>query len=357
PIVITRKRKHQQDEEVIDGIRVYRLTAPFLPPFHLEIHKRFLQPFVNRIGEGVDLFHIHLPLVPDLRLPKPYVLTVHSSLIEDIRHYEQMTWKNRSKAVVTKSYYRMIYQRYLSDAREIITVSGTVAAELEKYYQMNNKRITILPNGVDSEFFKDHGFERQPAVLFAGRLGERKGLPDFIAAAERIHQRFPQVEFWIAGEGPLRLSLETQIQHSPLAKKVKFWGWCNRTQLQELFNRASVFVFPSRYEAAPLTLVEAMASGIPIVATPVGNVPDLLKHQENGMIVPPGEPERLASEVISLLENESLRRAIATNAQSLVEQNLTWKTIARKTLSLYERVLHPGTMQRSRKIVSEVIEE
>ncbi len=339
PVVITRKRPGQTAFQEIDGIAVHRITAPFVPPFHLAVHKVYLQPFLRELTSQIDLFHVHLPLVPYLTLLRPTVVTIHSSLIEDIRYYEQHTMAVRAKALLTNTYYRRIYRQYLKRADALITVSGTVASELNTHFGVSAAQLQVIPNGVDSGFFTAQRQEKNPVVLFVGRLGERKGLEDYLTAAEYIYGQLPETRFRIAGEGPLREKLERRISSAPFAKQVEFLGWCSREKLQSLLQSATVFVFPSRYEAAPLTLLEALSAGLPIVATPVGNAPDVLEHDRNALIVPPASPERISQSVLRLLQDTELRQRLGKNARNTVIKKLTWQRVSEQTLHVYQQIL------------------
>lgn len=337
--IVTRRRANEIEVDEFEGIAVYRVMAPFLPPFHLYLHSFFLRPLVSKLTSEVDLFHIHHPLVPVLHFNRPVVTTVHSSLIEDIKHYESRTFRNNVKAILTRTYYRSIIQRYLERSDTVITVSPSVLNELHKYYHPSDKTIEVIPNGIDTDFFSPGLPHNNQRVLFVGRLGERKGVDDFIAAAELIGRERRNVEFFIVGEGPLRSQLERKSASSLIAQQIHFVGWKSRTEIRELYRSSAVFVFPSWYEAAPLTLLEAMACGLPIVSTPVGNAHELIQHNRNGLLVQVGKPEQIAEQVILLLQNEKFRNELGKQARATVERQYSVGESCRRTLDVYTQVL------------------
>jgi len=337
--IVTRRRANEMEADEFEGIPVYRVMAPFLPPFHLYLHSFFLRPLLSKLTSQVDLFHIHHPLVPVLHLNRPVVATMHSSLIEDIKHYESRTLWNSVKAVVTTTYYRSIIQRYLRRSDTVIAVSPSVLNELHKYYGCVDNSTVVIPNGIDTDFFSPGRPHNNQRVLFVGRLGERKGVDDFVAAAKLIGRKYPNVEFLVVGEGPLRPQLERKAATSSIAQQIHFVGWKSRTEIRELYRSSAVFVFPSWYEAAPLTLLEAMACGLPIVSTAVGNAHELIQHNRNALLVQVGKPEQIAEQVILLLQNEKFRNELGKQARATVVRQYSVEESCRRTVDVYSQVL------------------
>jgi glycogen(starch) synthase len=147
----------------------------------------------------------------------------------------------------------------------------------------------VVPNAIDLRRFGQLGSARDVDVVFAGRLVHEKG-PDVLLAALR-HVRRP-LRVVVAGDGPCRSELVNYARRAGL--DVTFTGWLSATDLPALLSRAAVQVVPSRSEAQGIALLEGLAAGTPVVASRVGGIPEIVRHGENGWLVPPDDPLALA---------------------------------------------------------------
>jgi glycosyltransferase involved in cell wall biosynthesis len=267
------------------------------------------------------------------------VTTFHSSLIEDIKHYETSDARKRIKEFVTNTYYKSVLQRFLDRSQALTAVSSSVAVEIGRYFNRAGLHIPVIPNGVDTQFFEPTGKENGSRVLFVGRLSERKGIIDFMECAEIVHSYHPEAEFLVAGEGPMREALVQRAAKSSASARIHLLGWCSRVQLRDLYQSCSVFVCPSRYEAGPLTLLEAMSSGTSVVSTSVGEANEAIQDGYNGLLVQPAAPRDLAGAVIRLLDDHELRVTVGHNARETVIKRYTWSAAAALLLQVYAQVL------------------
>ena len=181
------------------------------------------------------------------------------------------------------------------------------------------KHLHLVPNGVDTEVFSARhprwGALRSrfglgadvPLVGFVGRLSWEKGPDVFLRAALAVHAARPDAHLILVGEGPMLAQLQSFIERFDLARNVHLAG--RQTAMPAVFAELDVVVSSSRSEAMPLAVMEAMASGRPVVACKVGAVPDLLQHGVTGWLVDEGDYEGLASRVLELLDDDALRAA------------------------------------------------
>ena len=185
------------------------------------------------------------------------------------------------------------------------------------------KETTIL-NGVDlTTFVPPSSSDAEQIVLFAGRLIANKGPDTFVEAARKVRHHQPKAQFWLAGEGPMRPKLERMAAGFP---NIRFLGL--RHDIPTLMRRARVFVRPSTLEGLPLAILEAMASGVPVVATDIPGNTDLVRHGLTGYLVRTGDAEGTSGAVVSLLEQEEQRLRMGAEARRWVESNCSWNTIA-----------------------------
>jgi len=145
-----------------------------------------------------------------------------------------------------------------------------------------------------------------------------KGLHHFVTVAKRISEQRTDIKFLMVGDGELRVQLEEQVHQLQLDSVVKMVGW--RRDVPELLEIFDVFLLTSLWEGLPRVLVEAMIVGVPIVATDVDGIAEVIRNGKNGYLVPPGDTAGMAQKLIELLENETLRRQMGATAKSLVQE-------------------------------------
>ena len=200
-------------------------------------------------------------------------------------------------------------------------------------------RARLIYNGVDpSPFAAIQPSERQGTlrVGLVGRLAPEKGVNLFLAAAARVLRVLPETEFVVAGEGPDRAMLEAMVQNLGVASKVKLVG---RVDGMPAFYKAlDVLVSSSRQEGLPVALLEAMASGLPIVATAVGEVPRLLRHRVSGILIPTEDVQVMAESIEALLRDGEARAQYGLAARQQILKNFSAERMSNDYLSVYRDV-------------------
>lgn len=162
-----------------------------------------------------------------------------------------------------------------------------------------------------------------------------KALHLFLEAAAQIGKAVPAVRFVMAGDGSLRPQLEALAEKLGIASRVRMLGW--RRDVPELLGAFDVFLLTSLWEGLPRSLVEAFLSGVPVVASHVDGVGELVEDGKNGFLAPPGDVDSLASSVVRLLTNESLRQTMANQARASVGEFSAEKMV-KDYSDLYEQV-------------------
>ena len=169
--------------------------------------------------------------------------------------------------------------------------------------------------------------ERDNLIGYIGRFSEEKGILNFVEAIPRILETRGEAAFLIGGDGQLRSQVEKHA--NKLSNKAKYAGWIFHNELPHYLNELKLLVLPSYTEGLPNIMLEAMACGTPVLATPVGSIPDVVKDGENGFIMKDNSAECIATNVIRALTHPNLEK-IATNARTLVEKEFTYeKAVAR----------------------------
>ncbi|MCP5099968.1 MAG: glycosyltransferase family 4 protein, partial [Chloroflexi bacterium] len=229
-----------------------------------------------------------------------------------------------------------------AQAETLTAVAGSVAQEL-KAYAIDPRTVHVLGNGVDTDmFFPTEQIQPNdnPYFLTVGRLAPRKGLQDLVRAAAIVTERYPTHRFLIAGEGPLRSEIEREIERRGLQGKVKLIGHLtDREKLIRLYQGAAAYVHAAHYEGLPTALLEGMACGRPVVTTAVSGALDVIKHGENGLLVPPHAPEKLAEAVMDVIAQPHLATLLGQNAHQTIEERYSWHVISRHFLTCYEALV------------------
>ncbi len=192
--------------------------------------------------------------------------------------------------------------------------------------------VRVAGNGVDtSRFYPDEsrrisaraalGVADRPVVGVFARLESQKDIPNLLAAAQLVHQEIPGTMFLLVGDGPLRIQLEQLSLALGLRAVVRFLGF--RRDTPDLMRAVDVVALSSVWEGMPVSVLEAMASAKPVVATDVGSVSDAVVNQETGLLVPPRSPQLLARALLSLLRNPEARQAMGQAGRQRVEKQFT----------------------------------
>ncbi len=164
--------------------------------------------------------------------------------------------------------------------------------------------------------------ERDNLVGYIGRLSQEKGILNFMEAISKVVETRGEATFLIAGDGQLRPHVEEYA--NKLNNKVEFVGWIPHDELPEYLNKLKLLVLPSYTEGLSNIMLEAMACGTPVLATPVGAIPDVIKDSDTGFIMENNSPECIAENIVRALDHPNLEQ-IAPNARSLVERDFTYE--------------------------------
>lgn len=237
---------------------------------------------------------------------------------------------------------RRIQGWFLRMAHRVAVNSEAVAEQLKRDGSAISAKVVVIPNGVDLERFvpaaRPVARSAEPVTIGAlANLRPEKGLEDLLEAAAVVLRARPDVRFVLWGEGPMRTDLERLITSLHLAGKVELPG---PTATPEAALRAlDIFVLPSRSESSSNALLEAMATGLPIVATRVGGTAGLIEHQRTGLLIPPRDPAALAQAIRCLLDDPVLSDRIRAEARAVVCSRFGSEQMLTRLEHLYEDVL------------------
>lgn len=204
---------------------------------------------------------------------------------------------------------------------------------LEEYSPVAARCINFIPSAVseaDIHLRKDTCLAEPIRLLYVGRLVPVKGLKYLFQALKDLVEHDLPLTLWLVGDGYHRPQLESLAADLRISEHVEFRGRIPFGQeLFRAYREADIFVLPSLSEGIPKTLLEAMASGLPIVTTRVGGIPDVVKDNETGLLVEPRSPEQLAQAIGSLIRDQNLRRRLISNGYAFVREHTVEKQAER----------------------------
>lgn len=228
----------------------------------------------------------------------------------------------------------------------IIAVSEGVKSLLIKG-GIRSEKIIIIHDGIDIEKFRKVRNNRYlynefdldskgPLVGMVAALSSTKDHQNFLEAAARVKEELSRVRFLVVGEGELRRELEYLTKKLELEKSVVFTGF--RNDIPQILSVLNLFVLSSRSEALPNSILDAMASGLPVVATKVGGIPEIVKDGVNGILVPPRDPRALARAIITLLKDKKRASRMGLAGQKIVKDFTVARMVA-KTEKVYRQLI------------------
>jgi glycosyltransferase involved in cell wall biosynthesis len=218
------------------------------------------------------------------------------------------------------------------------------------------KKIIRIANGIDLTPYEEaipaarrelHD-SNAPIVGLVGRLVQEKGCFEFVRAAAQVLPTFPEARFLLVGEGPERDSLEQLARDLQIDKSVVFAG--HRNDMPSVYASLAICVLPSFEEGMPMTLMEAMAAGRSVIATPVGQIPAMVDQETNGLLVNPGNVGELSSAMMRLLGDVVLRQRMGENGREKAQRLFSADSMARAYLNLYRHVLRGQTGEAVRSL-------
>ena len=316
-------------EERIDGIRVLRrgrwwdanLALALFAARHLR-HQRY-----DVILEDINKIPFFMPLV------------TRTPVVPVIPHLFGTTVFREANAVLGA--YVWLFERFIPlvyRSNRFVVISPSTRDDLVAR-GVPAERIAVALCGLDHGRYRLLGRARfaDPVIVHLGRLRRYKSVETVIRAMGPIRERLPRARLVVIGEGPHRPLLERETRRLGLAEAVEFRGYIGGEELVEFLNRAHLLVNPSPKEGWGLTVVEANACGLPVVASDRPGLRDSVRDGESGILVPFGDPEAFAEASLRILGDPALWERLSRGAIARVGE-LTWDRCARETLAVVERV-------------------
>jgi len=346
-VVVTHAHPGQAEEEEIAGVKIKRVKGwvlnhphrTFSPLLFCRCYKYILDEKFD-VVHGLDVYStMSLMVIPFARIFRiPCVLTCHT---------------------VMDSAFLIFLQRVLGFVFRVgdrLIAVSRASARFSRSLGFPERRITVVPNGVDLSYFnveidavamrEELDIGDEPLVVTASRLIKRKSPDLLVSAFARVLKVVPDAKLVIAGSGREEDNLSCQIKDLNIINSVFMVGELSKEKVAQLMAAADVFVLPSKMESFGLSLLEASATGVPVVCSNAGGVPEVFQDGFNALLYPPGDDNAMAKAIICLIQDKELAKTISTNAVETASR-FTWEMAAERTLQVYEEVLQENTSSRS----------
>jgi glycosyltransferase involved in cell wall biosynthesis len=344
--VFTTSIDSRESIEIYPNMRIHRNPTSFKIASANASFKLIYKP----LNYDLDIVHAHSPIpysdIPALLYAKrkkvPFVLTYQFD--------GQSTGGSFMRNAGVGFYNKFFINKVLSSADVIIATTEAYANE-SPFLKGYKDKIVIIPNGINIEEVTTIHTQEEcrnmlgllydaPIILFFGSLVRYKGPDVLLKAFKTVKKEFPKAKLIFAGRGEMFEELSNQALKLDLVKDVLFTGFVEEDKKPLYFKAADIFCLPSTTMAESFGIVnlEAMASGIPIVASDLGGIPDIVKDGVNGLLSTPGDIQNLADTLTSLMADAHLRRELGNNGKKLAV-HYSWDEIADKTEQLYREIL------------------
>ena len=293
-----------------------------------------------------DVVHDNQCLGPGLlslvRAGVPFVETVHHPITVD-RDLALESAETRWQRMTLHRWYSFIPGQIdvAKQMPSIITVSSSSKRDIAVQMGVSPERMSVVPVGVDHTRFRPlPHITRVPGRLFTTASADvpLKGLVPLLEALAKVRTERPDAHLVVVGKPRDGSAVPDTIDRLGIADAVRFEHAVSDERMVELYAEAEVAVVPSLYEGFSLPAVEAMSSGVPLVATTGGAIPEVVGTSgDTARLVPPGDPGALAGAVVELLEDRELRERLAAGGQARVLERFTWRSCAEQTVEVYKR--------------------
>lgn len=246
--------------------------------------------------------------------------------------------------------------RFALKRADHVTATGLALASATLRYMPEREQVTVVPYGVDLERFSATNHQprdQQTVIGTVSRLSMEKGLDVLLKASALVISDHPDIKVVIAGDGPERAKLGRLTRDLDIEANVTFLGEIPHEGVPSALATFDVFAMPSRAEGFGVAAIEAAAMGIPVVGSDVHGIPDVVDHNETGLLVPPGDEQALGRAIARLADDVRLRKTMGDNALALVTERYDWRENTAQMERIYNDMVRTFTEHTTRATVTE----
>ncbi|MGA3198635.1 MAG: glycosyltransferase family 4 protein [Halobacteriota archaeon] len=326
--IITSLDRGEPEESAENGVHIHRVPSSNLRFIGFAIFSIKATTILNAIDPQI----IHAQTIP---------MGVCGFLAKIVSKTHYIVWGQGSDVYRPYPFKSLITTMVLRNADAVIALSDHMKKEMQRF---SLRDISIIPNGIDLDRFEGAARdqarfklkikEADKVVLHVSTLASVKGVMYLIEAIAQLIQTEPKARLIVVGDGPERAKLELLVSDLGLSEFVTFAGRIQNNDVPIYMAASNVFVLPSLSEGIPIVILEAMAAGLPIVATNVGGISSLVEEGKNGFLIDPQNAEQIASKISLILADPALSGRMVRNNKGKAQQ-YTWASVVDRLEELY----------------------
>jgi glycosyltransferase involved in cell wall biosynthesis len=326
--VVTTLDKGMLPNEIRENFHIHRISVPNFPQ-------------IKTISFWLKSTLIINEISPDIVHAQGIGVGVVGLFVKNISRKPYVVWCQGSDVYTSWKFKKLITKLVLYNSAALISLTLDMSKEIRRLYDIDSY---IIPNGIELKKIKrtseasniqsKKGF----IVLFVGTLRPIKGVKYLIESMKIIIQSNTEVKLYILGDGEEREKLELLCKQLELSSAIYFKGKVSNAEAIDYMRSADILVLPSLSEGFPLVLLEAMASGLPVVSTRIRGIPEIVVENENGFLVEPANTEELAQKILLLLNDKNIRNKIMLN-NIMKAEDYSWDLVVKKLEEVYKKAI------------------
>lgn len=267
------------------------------------------------IASGISFYRKSIFCLISRMFKKKYILHLHGGGFDK--------FYSKQKDIIKR------YINFIFDKSSMILVLSDSWIEIVKKY--SDTQVKVLKNAIKIPKYNNYS-DNKKNILMLGRLTAKKGIYDLLDVAELVLRKDSEVKFLVAGDGELD-KVNKIIQEKAIKENFELLGWIDEKTREEILKETMIYILPSYYEAMPMSILEAMSYGIPVISTKVGSIPEVINEESNGYLLEPGDINGFARGILNIVSNSELRNNISKNNFKFVNKEFN---IERHIDSLYD---------------------
>lgn len=331
-IILTQYIRGLPEYEEINGIPVFRKIKAFKPwgPSYILSTLLFLVK-KRKLYDIIQCFGIFYYTTPSVVMKYIWKKKVINRL--------ECAGENGDLERINTLKYRFFIKMTWKKVDKIVAITKEIQNDLI-HNGVNKENIVFIPNSVDTDYYSpliSKTWEYPLKILFVGRLSEQKGVDILLDAMNEVIEKGFDSILAVVGDGPLRSELEVKVNNLRITQYVTFAG--DRNDVIRYYHDSHILIIPSNWEGLPLVLLEGMGCGIPIVASDIGGIREVIQHGINGLLFPMGDAKELASKIIYLMKNPKAATEMGWKAREKALSHFSLIKNMQSYFHLYESLL------------------
>jgi glycosyltransferase involved in cell wall biosynthesis len=305
----------------VDGSRWVKLSKAIVG---------FVKTFYYFVYKDIHIVHVHGGNIVSFKRKFYYVKMAQLFRRKVIYHHHGSSFMSQYKTLSKKWKDRV--KRTFEEVDLLICLSNSWRYNIQQIAPSAN--ITVVPNSVELPKPYTKQIKSRVTLTFLGLIGNRKGVFDLLKVFQSLINKGYHVKLIIGGNGEIARLIE-EIKELGLADNVQYRGWISDKEKDLLLDETDIFVLPSYAEGMPMSILEAMAHGVPVVSTLIGGIPELVLDGETGFLIRPGDLDALYQKIVLLIENENLRKKFGDKGRLLVRAKHRVDVISQTISNIY----------------------